>query len=144
MWLVRLGFAAVVLMMVGALVWVISMPEDTPDASAQPPASAPSVEVSATSAQLEASAEEPEPEPEAEEVIDLEATAEPVGSASSEPLEETEDGGVPTAAPTASSWTPPPTVSVNPAWPPNSTGAGTSKPPSQFLKPGPLGPEMDP
>ncbi|HHH27954.1 MAG TPA: hypothetical protein ENK57_06375 [Polyangiaceae bacterium] len=137
MWLVRLGFATVVLMMVGALVWVLSMPDDAPEASAQPPDTASINDAAAVSASLDA----PLPESGSEE-----------GEASAE---ESDDEGTAAAADASSSVSAaesapppvtaaPPTVSVNPAWPPKSAGTTTSEPPRQFLKPGPLGPEMDP
>jgi hypothetical protein len=145
MWLVRLGFAAVVLMMVGALVWVVSMSDDAPEPSAQPPQDE-SVDPVATEAPSSASAgdegsDEPPDDPSAD------PSTEPASEASSEPSSEASaasTGDVDAAVPASTGSAPPPAVSIDPAWPPKGATTGTSEPPSQFLKPGPLGPEMDP
>lgn len=143
MWLVRLGFAAVVLMMVGALVWVLSMPEDdTPDASAQPPEGA-----TVSGAVVSAEPVTPSPEPTESEHTPPEEEEDAAVESPEEPT--TTPSGTATADTSVTpSDTPPPgplpTVSVNPAWPPKSATTASSEPPSQFLKPGPLGPDMDP
>lgn len=136
MWLVRLGFAAVVLMMVGAVIWILTMPKDeTPDARAQPLEDA-AVGGAVASAEPEAST------PGSGEEIDDEAdesSPEPTATATSTVVVAT--SAAPTLAAPTGPW---PTVSVDPAWPPKSAATASSEPPSQFLKPGPLGPEMDP
>ena len=116
--------------------------DDTPDASAQPPEGA-----TVSGAVVSAEPVTPSPEPTESEHTPPEEEEDAAVESPEEPT--TTPSGTATADTSVTpSDTPPPgplpTVSVNPAWPPKSATTASSEPPSQFLKPGPLGPDMDP
>jgi eukaryotic-like serine/threonine-protein kinase len=134
MWWVRIGFAAVVVMLIGAIVWVVTMPNETAPESPTPEAADSTPTAAAMAPTSEPSAQaSTEPSAQASTEPSAEASAEPSAQASTEPSTQASSEASAAAsaeqppAPTASA------VPIDSSWPPKSAPKGPLPTKNQFL-----------